>query len=64
MLTNYKTTIMGLVPLIAYGLKAAGWWPENMPLPPFDEVWPFLLGIVGLGVAAKDRDVTGGDRYQ
>jgi len=29
-----------------------------MPLPPLDEVWPFLLSIVGLGVAAKDGNVT------
>jgi hypothetical protein len=29
-----------------------------MPLPPLDEVWPFLFSIVGLGVAAKDNNVT------
>jgi len=55
---NWKTTIMGLIPLVAYGLKFAGVWPENIPLPPFDEVWPFVLSIVGLGAAAKDGNVT------
>lgn len=55
---NWKTTIMGLIPLVAYGLKYAGYWPESMPLPPFDEVWPFVLGLIGVGVAAKDNNVT------
>lgn len=55
---NWKTTIMGLIPLVAYGLKYAGYWPESMPLPPFDEVWPFVLGLIGVGVAAKDGNVT------
>lgn len=64
MLMNYKTTMMGLVPLVAYGLKAFGYWPENMPLPPFDEVWPFIIGLFGVGAMAKDRDVTGGSREQ
>lgn len=62
MFMNYKTTIMGLLPLVAYGLKALGWWPENMPLPPLDEVWPFVLGLIGVGAMAKDNDVTGGTR--
>lgn len=64
MLTNYKTTLMGILPLVAYAMKAGGWWPENMPLPPFDEVWPFIIGLFGVGAMAKDRDVTGGDRFQ
>lgn len=55
---NWKTTVMGLIPLVAYGLKYAGVWPESMPLPPMDEVWPFLLALVGLGAAAKDGNVT------
>ena len=55
---NWKTTLMGLIPLVAYGLKYAGVWPESMPLPPFDEVWPFLLSIAGIGAAAKDNNVT------
>jgi len=55
---NWKTTVMALIPLAAYGLKFAGVWPESMPLPPLDEVWPFLLGLIGVGVAAKDNNVT------
>jgi len=55
---NWKTTVMGLIPLIAYGLKYAGVWPESMPLPPFDEVWPFLISLAGIGAAAKDSNVT------
>lgn len=55
---NWKTTAMALIPLVAYALKYAGVWPESMPLPPFDEVWVFLASIVGIGVAAKDSNVT------
>lgn len=57
-LVNWRSTLMGLIPLIAYGLKYAGVWPESMPLPPMDEVWPFLLAIVGIGATAKDNNVT------
>lgn len=64
MFMNYKTTVMGLLPLVAYGLKSFGWWPENMPLPPFDEVWPFVFAMFGVGAMAKDNDVTGGTRDQ
>lgn len=55
---NWRTTAMALIPLVAYALKYAGVWPESMPLPPMDEVWPFLLSIVGIGFAAKDNNVT------
>jgi hypothetical protein len=55
---NWKTTVAALIPLLAYGLKYAGVWPESMPLPPLDEVWPFLLSILGIGIAAKDNNVT------
>ena len=55
---NWRTTAMALIPLLAYGLKFAGVWPESMPLPPMDEVWPFLLAIFGIGVSAKDAVVT------
>jgi hypothetical protein len=55
---NWKTTVAGLIPLVAYALKYAGVWPESMPLPPLDEVWPFLLALVGIGAAAKDNNVT------
>jgi len=53
---------MALIPLIAYALKYAGVWPESMPLPPLDEVWPFLLSIVGIGMSAKDNNVTNASR--
>ena len=55
---NWRTTVISLIPLVAYALKYAGVWPESMPLPPLDQVWPFLLSIVGIGVAAKDSNVT------
>ena len=55
---NWRTTVIGLIPLVAYGLKYAGVWPESMPLPPLDTVWPFLLSIVGIGITAKDNNVT------
>ena len=61
-LANWRTTLMALIPLIAYGLKYAGVWPESMPLPPMDEVWPFLLAILGIGVTAKDNNVTNASR--
>jgi len=57
-LANWRTTAMALIPLVAYALKYAGVWPESMPLPPMDEVWPFLLAILGIGAAAKDNNVT------
>ena len=55
---NWKTTVAALIPLAAYALKYAGVWPESMPLPPLDEVWPFILALLGVGVAAKDNNVT------
>ena len=58
LLVNWKTTVAALIPLAAYGLKYAGVWPESMPLPPLDEVWPFVLALLGVGVAAKDNNVT------
>lgn len=57
-LANWRTTAMALIPLVAYALKYAGVWPESMPLPPMDQVWPFLLAILGIGAAAKDSNVT------
>lgn len=57
-LANWRTTAMALIPLVAYALKYAGVWPESMPLPPMDEVWPFLLAILGIGATAKDNNVT------
>jgi hypothetical protein len=35
-----------------------------IPLPPFDQVWPFVLAIVGIGGSAKDANVTGGTVQQ
>ena len=58
LLVNWKTTVAALIPLAAYGLKYAGVWPESMPLPPLDEVWTFVLALLGVGVAAKDNNVT------
>lgn len=64
LLTNWKTTISGLIPLVAYALSYFGLWPSVIPLPPFDQVWPFVLAIVGIGGAAKDSNVTGGTIQQ
>jgi hypothetical protein len=61
-LANWRTTLMALIPLVAYALKYAGVWPESMPLPPLDEVWPFLLSVVGIGFSAKDINVTNASR--
>jgi hypothetical protein len=63
-ITNWKTTVMGLLPLACYGLKWAGVWPESIPLPPIEKVWPEVLALIGLGWMAKDADVTGGTRQQ
>jgi len=62
--TNWKTTVSGLIPLAAYGLNYLGIWPSVIPLPPFDQVWPFVLAIVGIGGSAKDANVTGGNIHQ
>jgi hypothetical protein len=35
-----------------------------MPLPPIQDVWPMLLGLLGVGWQSKDKDVTGGTREQ
>ena len=51
---DWKTTVLALIPLAAYGLKLAGFWPESIPLPALDQIWPALLAVVGVGVAAKD----------
>ena len=63
-LTNWKTTVSGLIPLVAYALNYAGVWPSIIPLPPIDQVWPFVLAIVGIGASAKDNNVTGGSVQQ
>lgn len=63
-LNSYRTTIMGLLPLIGYALKYAGFWPDTMPLPPIEQVWPFVLALFGLGLSAKDSNITGGNIEQ
>jgi hypothetical protein len=63
-LKNWKTTVSGIIPLVAYALHYAGAWPASIPLPPFDQVWPFVLAILGIGASAKDSNVTGGDVHQ
>lgn len=63
-LKNWKTTVSALIPLAAYGLQYAGLWPSSIPLPPFDQVWPFVLAIFGIGANAKDGNVTGGTIQQ
>lgn len=53
-LSNPLTTLWGLTPLIPYGLHTLGWWPEVIPLPPIEQVWPFVMASIGLGASAKD----------
>ena len=64
LLTNWKTTVSAIIPLVAYGLQYAGVWPASIPLPPIEQVWPFVLAIFGIGANAKDSNVTGGDVHQ
>jgi hypothetical protein len=53
-LVNWKTTVMALMPLVAYALSHFGLWPASMPLPPLDQVWPSLIGLIGVGFASSD----------
>jgi hypothetical protein len=55
---NWRTTVLGLIPLVAYALNYFGLWPASMPLPPLDQVWPFVFALFGMGVVAKDGNVT------
>ena len=57
---NWKTTVTALIPLAAYALNYFGLWPASIPLPPFDQIWPVLLSVAGIGATAKDYNVTGG----
>lgn len=61
---SWHTTVSGLIPLVAYALNYFGMWPSIIPLPPFDQVWPFVVAIFGIGATAKDARVTGGDVQQ
>lgn len=55
---NWRTTVLGLIPLVAYVLNYFELWPSSMPLPPMDQAWVFVLSLLGMGVAAKDGVVT------
>ena len=61
---NWKTTVTALIPLAAYALNYFGLWPASIPLPPFDQIWPVLLSVAGVGVTDKDSNVTGGTVQQ
>ena len=63
-MTNWKSFVPALIPFAAYGLSHFGLWPEYMPLPPLEQVWPILFGLFGVGWYSKDKDVTGGTRDQ
>ena len=64
LVTNWKTTVAGLIPLIAYALSYAGAWPASIPLPPIEQSWTFVLALFGVGAVAKDSNVTGGTTQQ
>ena len=56
MLTNWKTSLCGLVAAIAIALQSSDW--SN---------WKTLLtaaAVAGIGFVAKDHNVTGGDVKQ
>jgi hypothetical protein len=61
---NWKTTVTALIAVIPYGLHYLGVWPAAIPLPPFEQIWPPILAILGVGATAKDNNVTGGDVHQ
>lgn len=50
--------------IVPYGLNYLGVWPAAIPLPPFEQVWPPVLAVLGVGATAKDNNVTGGDVKQ
>jgi hypothetical protein len=53
-LVNWKTTLMAVLPLIAYVMSHFGLWPASMPLPPLEQVWPALISVFGIGFVASD----------
>lgn len=62
---NWQTTLLGLSPLALYALQAMGLWPAWAPaLPPLAATWPQIMAAAGIGIAAKDSNVTGGSRQQ
>lgn len=58
-MNNWRTTLMGFIPAVPYLLQWFGFWPSVIPLPPFEQVWPTIAGVLGVGVIAKDSNVTG-----
>jgi hypothetical protein len=59
-LKNWKTTVIPAVLMLGpYALQFAGLWPAALPLPPFEQVYPQVMGLLGLGAVAKDFNVTG-----
>lgn len=61
---NWKTTSWALILPMLYAGKHYGIVPESVDLPPLATTWPFILAIFGIGITAKDLDVTGGDKEQ
>ena len=61
---NWKTTVTALLAIVPYALHYFGVWPAAIPLPPFEQVWPPVLAVLGVGATAKDNNVTGGDVQQ
>jgi hypothetical protein len=61
---NWKTTMTALLAVVPYILNYVGVWPASIPLPPFEQVWPPILAVLGVGATAKDNNVTGGDVHQ
>jgi hypothetical protein len=61
---NWKTTATALLAVVPYVLNYVGVWPSSIPLPPFEQVWPPILAVLGVGATAKDNNVTGGDVHQ
>lgn len=61
---NWKTTSWALVLPMLYAGKHYGVVPDSVDLPPLSSTWPFILAIFGVGVAAKDMNVTGGNKEQ
>ena len=60
---NWKTTLIGLLPaLAALSMQVYYLYDGNPSTNPDWSVVLAALGLGGLGVFAKDRDVTGGTR--
>jgi hypothetical protein len=62
--TNWKTSATAFMAVVPYILQHFGYWPSSIPLPPFDQVWPPILAVLGVGATAKDSNVTGGTVHQ